>query len=411
MEGEVSHDIPVIQLPRSKSICNRLLVIEALAGMPLSRFDMECADIEDMRQSILDGRDHGVCHVKESGTALRFLTAFFAIGRPIGTVTEIKCSGRLAERPIDRLLEYLVKFGMSSPEVVEASGCKTIRLIASKLKGGDIEIDTSKTTQYASALLLIAPYMNEGLTVRLPQSITAYPYIDMTVRMMKNYGAAVEVSDREIRVQPEKYKDIAVTLPVEADWSAASFFYEYIAINGGTILLEGLNPDTTLQGDGKELPWLFYNYGVTTDILDNGIEISKSESPALYVRKDFASFPDLVIPFVMTACFTGVKFQCTGIEALHHKESDRVEALKTAMQQMGFLLVSNDIDGKEALLWKGDTCTPLPKGSKIDDASDHRMAMAIEASGKGYKAMHPQCVEKSFPQFYEMLDRLKHIGR
>lgn len=395
-----------IELPASKSECNRLMVISALAGRPLPVFRGECEDIADIRRCLERAMAEGECCLKESGTALRFLIALFAAMEPYGRTTVIRCGGRLAQRPVNTLLKALVEAGMPEPVVeVDSDGVKSIGIVSSRLKGGSLTLPTSVSTQFASALLLTAPYMEKGLRLTLEGGNATSPYIDMTRMMMLLCGAFVDTAEsfsgKEIEVKPSGYSTVMLPESVEADWSAASFFYEYIAINGGKLLLRGLRTKGSLQGD-SEAAKIFAMLGVTTTPCSEGVVIERTGVPARKLTMDMSRTPDLVPPVVAACCFTDTPFRLYGLAALRHKESDRLKSVAVAMKEMGFHVEKDD----EMLQWDGTHTLAAVSGSRIADYSDHRIAMAVEAAGKGYRAKHPRCVEKSFPMFYEEMKKL-----
>lgn len=396
-------EVKEIRLPASKSECNRLLVIATLAGCPLPLFDGECEDIADMRRCIEQDIAEGECYIKESGTALRFLTALFAALPPYGKTTVIKCSGRLAQRPLEPLLKALISAGMPQSCVeVDGEGVKSIAVVSSELKGGNVEISTKESTQYASALLLIAPCMENGISLRLSGGNASSPYICMTIDLMMRCGARVDTSDSLVKVYPGGYGTPQTLGSVEADWSAAAFFYEHVAINGGRLLLRGLRMEDSLQGD-SDAANLFLRLGVRSEHTSEGVVIEKTGEGSRSIRSDMSSTPDLVPPLVAACCFTGTFFRLEGLGALRHKESDRIASVCAAMRAMEFL-VGFDKEGC-SLLWNGERTLPA-REKEIEDCGDHRIAMAVEAAGKGFHALHPQCVEKSFPTFYEEMSKL-----
>lgn len=397
------NEVKEISLPASKSECNRLLAIAALAGCPLPLFDGECDDIADMRRCIARGVVEGECYIKESGTALRFLTALFAVLPPYGKTTVIKCSGRLAQRPLEPLLEALVSAGMSQSRVeVDGGGMKSIAIVSSELNGGSVDISTKESTQYASALLLTAPCMKNGILLRLSGGNASSPYIRMTIDLMRRCGAKTDTSDSLVRVHPGGYGTPQILGSVEADWSAAAFFYEHVAINGGRLLLRGLRMEDSLQGD-RNAANLFLRLGVRSEQTSEGVVIEKTGEASRSIRGDMSATPDLVPPLVAACCFTGTSFRLEGLGALRHKESDRIVSVSAAMRAMGFLVEFEKEDC--SLCWNGER-TLVVEEKEIEDCGDHRIAMAVEAAGKGFHALHPHCVEKSFPTFYEEMSKL-----
>lgn len=370
-----------VSLPLSKSIANRRYILDALEGKPLFVPDdgSDCGDLADMRKCISDLMDTGRCRVKESGTALRFLVALAACGVwGEGKEYEISCGGRLAERPVEPLLEALVRLGMEKPAVsVDAQGTKRIRLVSCRLRGGKIDMDCSLSSQFASALLLVSSRMEKILELSCGEKES--PYIAMTRSMLERKETVYE-----------------------ADWSAAAFFYEYTALHGGDIFLKGLvPPEKSLQGDAR-CSELFARFGVKSEVREGGIAIWRDEKvkhPSI-LAVDMSETPDLVPALVVTCCLSGVNFCIEGVSALRHKESDRIKALEDCMRSFGYVLES---DG-EMLLWKGERC--IPDTGKVEDHADHRIAMAIEASGLR-ETRHPQCVEKSFPHFMEEIGKIR----
>lgn len=402
-----------VVLPRSKSICNRLMVMEALAGRRLPRFAGECEDIADIRRCLEKGIAEGDCFIKESGTALRLLTAFFSIRRPWGSSAILRCSGRLAQRPLEELIDALVASGMPQPSVrVDENGEKSIEIVSSALQGGEISVATDTTTQYASALLLIAPYMKKGLRLRLKGSNIDSPYISMTVKLMRECGAEVKVHDEGvIEVESGEYSIFPQPAEVEADWSSAAFFYEYVALNGGKVFMPGLYADshTMLQGDREVMRLFADNLGVATEIADEGVVIENVGGKSDSLEADMSATPDLVIPLAVSCCFKGVRFAFHGVGALRHKESDRIASLTLALGRMGYVVEERKINGVSALVWEGALSADHSAGGSVEDAGDHRIAMAIEAAGRGFRAAHPECVKKSFPEFYSEIKKLKSI--
>lgn len=412
----MEEEIKEINLPLSKSILNRLILMSALRNEMVKATDIPAlglsADIEEMCGGIESGLATGKCFIRESGTALRLLTAFFAVCSP-GRIFTLECAGRLALRPLQPLLTSLVRLGMKEPQVnVAAEGRKSITIESAELKGGSLRLGSSVSSQFATALLLVAPYMRRPLRLHLSSKQVSASYIEMTVKLMRIAGIRVDtcsdIRKQIIEVHNGTYADIGPMIgQCEADWSAAAFFYEYVALNGGRLLLRGLKaPDDSVQGDA-DCATLFARLGVVGERTDEGIVIRRDENMTTCWRMmlNMQETPDLVPPIVAACCLSGTNFLIEGIGALRYKESDRIDALYKAMRQMGYMLDTC----KESISWSGgknlyDVNVP------VDDSGDHRIAMAVEATARRSqfrKCSNPHCIGKSFPQFMDEMRKLQ----
>ena len=233
-----------INLPSSKSISNRALILNALA---YSHYEIQnLSDCDDTRVTVkaLDSNDT-TFNIGAAGTAMRFLTAFLAktVGEWVITGSE-----RMKNRPIKLLVDALTSLG-ARIEYVEKEGFPPLRIFGSAMMGGEISLNGGVSSQYISALMMIAPYMQNGLKIRLEGNVISVPYIRMTMSMMKQYGVDIAFENNEIDIKTQNYKP--VQYKVESDWSAASYWYEILSISGkGQIFLYGLNENSS-QGDSK----------------------------------------------------------------------------------------------------------------------------------------------------------------
>lgn len=385
-----------VRLPASKSISNRVLIINALADSDIPVENLaDCDDTNSMLQVLhSNGNSFDIGH---AGTAMRFLTAF--LSRIVGH-WEITGSGRMRERPITVLVEALNKLG-ARIEYMEQPGCPPLRIYGSLLTGGEIEMPASVSSQYISALMMIAPYMAEGLKIKLTGKVVSRTYIDMTISIMRKFGAKVAWKDAEIAVEPCPYSPVSYR--VESDWSGASYFYELLAIAGrGEIRLPGLL-ENSAQGDSRQVD-VWKKLGVSTCFEPDGVVITACQPETRELVFDFVEMPDLVQSFAVACCVMGVPFRFTGVETLRIKETDRLRALTEELAKLGYLL---ETEGDCALSWKGERCEPGKP--EIATYHDHRMAMAFAPAALKYPGLvvvGKEVVSKSFPGYWDELCRI-----
>lgn len=387
-----------VNLPASKSISNRVLLIHALANGEWPIENLSDSDDTNTLFRALHSDDHRF-DIGQAGTAMRFLTAFLA--RTSGE-WEITGSERMKQRPIGILAEALNRLG-AKIEYLEKDGYPPLHISGTLLTGGTLEIPASVSSQYISALMMIAPYMEKGLTLRLTGKIVSGSYIDMTLRIMRHFGAEVTREGALIRVAPVPYKP--VPFRVEADWSAASYFYELLAIaDQGEIRLPGLLSDS-VQGDARQIE-VWEKLGIITRFADNEAILTKSRQPQTScLEYDFVEMPDLVQSFAVACCLNDIPFRFSGVETLRIKETDRITALITELAKLGYLL---EMDGDNRLFWRGEK-NPPDTHPEINTYHDHRMAMAFAPATLKYPDLvirNKEVVTKSFPRYWEELNRL-----
>ena len=383
-----------IQLPASKSISNRALILNALclSSKPINNL----SDCEDT-QVIIDAfnSNSNQFDVKGAGTAMRFLTAFLS-----GMKGEwiIKGSERMHQRPILPLVETLIAAG-GEIEYLEKEGFPPLKITGKKLKGGEVYLAGNISSEFITALLMIAPTMENGLTMHIENEVISKPYVDLTIALMAKCGVKVKWQGNTITVKPQKY--IAEELVVESDWSASSYWYEIASLlPGSEITLKGLVKDS-LQGDSN-VANLFSDLGVTTEFISEGVIIRSSKKKTKKFFHNFINEPDLAQTFAVTCCFKNIPFLFSGIQSLKIKETDRVQALIIELKKLGFVLKETEIGMLE---WDGERCDPKENPS-IDTYDDHRMAMSFApgAIARGIITINdPQVVSKSYPLFWENL--------
>lgn len=384
-----------IKLPASKSICNRALILNALSYSPYEIRNLSDCDDTEVMVKALNSNDRDF-DIKAAGTAMRFLTAF--LSKVVGEWT-ITGTQRMKNRPIKILVDALNSLG-ARVEYMEKEGYPPLRIFGSALQGGEISLAGGVSSQYISALLMIAPLMENGLTLHLEGTIISKPYINLTLQLMEQYGVKAEWNGQTIRVKPQDYKPIPFT--VESDWSAASYWYSMMSLSkNAEIELLGLFKNS-LQGDAAGAK-LFAQLGVGTTYTDRGVILKHNGNSTKKLNYNFVNEPDLAQTFVVTCVLLNTPFRFTGLQSLKIKETDRIEALKTELRKLGYLLTdSND----SILEWNGERCEPEAH-PVIATYEDHRMAMAFAPAAlvlpEGIEIADPQVVSKSYPHYWEDL--------
>ena len=392
-----------INLPASKSISNRVLVIHSLSGGNATLHNLsDCDDTQVMITALRDMPE--VIDIKAAGTAMRFMSAYLSVteGEHVITGTE-----RMKHRPIGVLVDALRRLG-ADIEYVGEQGYPPLRIRGKQLEGGTLEVPGNISSQYISALLMIGPALRNGLELRLTGDIISRPYIDLTLHVMHEFGCKIEWSSVDtISVKPQRYDDREYV--VENDWSASSYWYEMLALsedkeNG--IVLPGLR-DASRQGDSV-VRYLYSLLGVKTAFKngdhgqDTKVALTRHFSALTRMDYDFINQPDLAQTFVVTCCALGIPFHFTGLASLKIKETDRIEALKTEMRKLGYVL--RDVNDCE-LEWDGARCEAEDNPS-IDTYEDHRMAMSFAplAITLGcIRINNPEVVSKSYPNYWDDL--------
>ena len=392
-----------INLPASKSISNRALIIYALSGgRQLPQNLSDCDDTEVIINALRYMPDE--IDIKAAGTAMRFMTAYLSVMRGTHVLTGTE---RMKHRPIGILVDALRKLG-ADIEYVGEEGFPPLRITGKSLNGGLLEIPGNVSSQYISALLMIGPMLKEGLTVRLLGDIISRPYIDLTLWTMHEFGADADWTSADtITIKAQPYKDRSYL--IENDWSGASYWYEILALNDdpeSEIRLMGLM-DGSKQGDSITR-YIFSLLGVKTKFeskkagVPQMVTLKKNGRCVPRLEYDFLSCPDLAQTFVVVCAAKGIPFHFTGLSTLKIKETDRIEALKREMRKLGYVL--KDVNDSE-LIWDGERCEPSMEQG-IDTYEDHRMALAFAPFVQkmdGLVINNPQVVTKSYPHFWDDL--------
>lgn len=385
-----------VQLPASKSISNRALILHALSGGSTRPENLsDCDDTQVMIRAL----DHmpDVIDIHAAGTAMRFLTAYLCVTPGTHTITGTE---RMQQRPIRILVDALRTLG-ARIDYAGNEGFPPLCINGTQLTGSEIELAGNVSSQYISALLMIGAVLPVGLKLRLTGNIISRPYINLTLQLMHDFGAqAGWTSESSIDVTPGGYRD--TPFRVESDWSAASYWYQMTALATGSpeVELLGLFANSA-QGDSRGAE-LFARLGVQTEYTPQGVKLRKQGHPVVGLDEDLVDIPDLAQTFVVTCCLLDVPFRFTGLQSLKIKETDRICALITELRKLGYVIHAEQ---DSILWWDGERC-PADEQPSIDTYEDHRMAMAFAPAClvcPSIRINEPQVVSKSYPRYWDDL--------
>lgn len=372
-----------VELPASKSISNRMLILNALCGGELHNV-ARCDDTDAMRRALAtDTTASGAVatvNIGAAGTAMRFLTAYYATLE--GSTVILDGTERMRHRPIALLVDALRRCG-ADIEYAGEEGFPPLRITGRKLSASHIEIAGNVSSQYISALLMVAPLMG-CRTVTLTGEIISLPYITMTLTLMRLMGVDCVMNGNNISIPADAHY-VPCDFTVENDWSAASYWLEMQSLlPESRITLKGLHSESA-QGDSA-VAGIFSRMGGKAPII-----------------LDLKETPDLAQTIVVTACLLGRHFHITGLRTLRIKETDRIDALCTQLRRLGYIITAGD---DFSLSWNGERCAPEPE-PHISTFDDHRMAMAFAPAAvlfPGIVIDDVEVVSKSYPDFWRHLE-------
>jgi 3-phosphoshikimate 1-carboxyvinyltransferase len=399
-KGNISYEL---SLGGSKSISNRVLLLQALSGKASDIYNL--SEAEDCRtmQRLLANSNEKVLDAGDAGTAYRFITAYLALKPDKHFLTGSK---RMLERPIAVLVEalnqlgckinYASKFGYPPLVIEQANLSETLN--------NEIYINAAVSSQYISALLMIAPNLPNGLILNLEGKTVSEPYIDMTINLMSIFGAELKRMGNRIIVKSGKYH--AVPYEVESDWSSASYFYAMAAVSDDSFKLK-MNKffKNSVQADARIVE-IMKNFGVETIFhIDGFVEISKNnkELPVKF-EYDFTNCPDIAQTIAVVLAALNIPAHLSGLETLKIKETDRIAALKTELEKLGAVV---ETDFNSLSIVKGINHQIVP--NTIATYKDHRMAMAFAPLSLIYDSIkmdNKEVVAKSYPSFWTDLQKL-----
>ncbi|MGZ5242837.1 MAG: 3-phosphoshikimate 1-carboxyvinyltransferase [Bacteroidia bacterium] len=386
-----------VRLPASKSISNRALIIQALSTEKFPIYNLSMADDTLLLKAILE-TDEQELYIKNAGTAMRFLTAYFA--QKPGDIY-LSGSARMHERPISPLVDALRKLG-AQIDYTKQENYPPLHISGTKLSGGEIHLSASQSSQFASALLLIAPTLSSQLTLVLEGEIVSAPYLDLTLKMLSYFGIIYSREGNSIYIEPQKY--LSKPFQVENDWSSASYWYALAAvlqdskIDFHNLFKESYQGDSILQKFIRHFG-IETNFGSTVCTISNQFNSTNQH----IFEADFIDYPDLIPTFVTLCCATKIPFKITGTKTLKYKESDRAEVLKIELAKLGFEIELTE----NSLSCRSFNQSIFP----LDDIwlrtyDDHRMAMSwsiLAAQHPNIWIENPDCVEKSYPDFWSAM--------
>lgn len=388
-----------IDLPASKSESNRALIMQGLSGNQIQLENLSSARDTQTMIRLLESEGH-VLDVIDAGTTMRFLTAYFAA---VGRDQILTGTPRMCKRPIGILVDALRQLGA---EVLywKQEGFPPLHLVSKgeRLQGGEITMQGNVSSQFISAVLMIAPVLRGGLTLHLEGDISSRPYIEMTRGLMAHFGVQTQWQGQTLHVPQQAYQPMRYR--IESDWSAASYWYSFVALaDQAEVTLTGLRQDS-YQGD-QRIATLMEAFGVQTTYRTEGVTLTRCpvQREALPPEIDFTEVPDLAQTLAVVAAALDHPLRLSGLHTLRVKETDRIEALATELSKVG-VQVETDLD---ALTLQGGF---TPQAAHIHTYDDHRMAMAFAPLIMRVPKLtfdDPTVVVKSYPEFW---DHLRQVG-
>lgn len=390
-----------LTLPGSKSETNRLLLLQAL--YPQITIN-NIADADDciVMQEALHTKSN-IINIHHAGTAMRFLTAYFALQE--GRTVLLTGSERMKQRPVGILVDALRSMG-AEINYLEQEGYPPLQITGKKLTGDTLTVNANISSQYITALLLIAPKLSNGLKVILQGAVTSLPYIKMTLSLLGRIGIKVTMQDNIIQVYPENNTVKPISYTIESDWSAASYFYSLAALSpiGTTLTLTSFIKDS-YQGDSA-LVTIYQFFGVETNFTDDSIILTKvkpNQQPVLKIS--LHDTPDIAQTIAVTCLGLGISCELLGLHTLKIKETDRLRAMKTELEKCNATVTITE----ESLSMKrpSQISGKNKKSISIKTYNDHRMAMAFAPLAVKLPLIIKDAgvVSKSYPAFWEDLKK------
>ena len=380
MNYKVSHPTKTVEceidLPSSKSISNRLLIIHSLCEDGFEIKNLSNSDDTTLLKNALNSSEKTI-DISHAGTSFRFLTSFLSIQK--GKEFVLTGSDRMKERPIKELVNSLQELG-AKIEYLEKEEFPPLNIIGTEIDGGEIEIDGTISSQFISSLLLIAPILKNGLNLKIKGELVSKPYVLMTLKLMTEFGIKWTWKEDVIEINPQEY--IAKDYKVESDWSAATFWFQIAALSEKCkIVLKGLNTES-IQGDSKTME-LFSELGVHSEFNNNTLILTKNKDISPGRTYNLINTPDIYQSLKCTLFGLNIKSQFTGIQTLKNKDTDRILAVETDLLK-------------------------LNSSKIIETYNDHRMAMSFAPLCLKLGELqinNSDVVSKSYPNFWEDLKK------
>lgn len=392
-----------IEIGGSKSISNRLLILKHLfANVKIENLS-DSQDTTVLKKALEDFTE--VIDIHHAGTAMRFLTAYFAIQE--GRTVTLTGSERMQQRPIKYLVDALTHLG-ADIEYLNKEGFPPLKITGKKLRKSNVTIPAHISSQYITALLLIGAKLDNGLTLNLEGEITSRPYLEMTLKILRTLEIEYKFEGNTIRIFPDHEASRgARSAPfiVESDWSSASYFYSLAAISGKSINLKSFKPHS-LQGDSalREIYWEYFGVNTVSDAGEAKISLYPEKNQHLpeKIILNMNDCPDIAQTLCVTAVAKGIHFEISGLATLKIKETDRLLALQQELKKIGCLTEITE-DSIRSLEF-----TEPEAPISIATYNDHRMAMSFApfALVRELSIENPEVVEKSYPKFWEDFNKI-----
>lgn len=393
----------IIGLPASKSIANRAMLLNELLPIKSTLSDTgDSADTLRMQSLLAQIRENRnkpsaaplILDAGDAGTVMRFLLALLAISPGEYLLTG---SERMLKRPVRELVDALITLGADISYAGE-TGFPPLRIRGKAIEGGKVQLSSSISSQYISALMMIGPAMKNGIEIIIPQGQVSKPYIRMTAGLMRQLG--VDIDELGEIVQVGRQVRAPAPIRVEADWSSASYWYESLALSArNSVSIRGLSADS-LQGDAF-VREIFHKFGISTKFEEDLAILEKTHPASTLIQLDLTEYPDLAPALACTAAGLGIEIQLSGIAHLRYKESDRIEALSAELSKLGCDARTDEV----SLSLKGRVSRST---EVLETHKDHRMAMALAPLTLVCGPMRlsrPEVVRKSYPGYWEELQK------
>jgi len=393
-----------VVLDGSKSISNRLLILQQVSNHPFQISNLSNSDDSVLMQHCLsEFKKTNRLNVQNAGTVARFITAFLSTQHGEWTLA---CAEPMKKRPIKILVDVLESLG-AEIKYLDQHGFLPLHIIGKTLESKPVKIDAAVSSQYISALMMIAPILENGLQIHLVGEVASRPYLEITMACMRSCGFSCSFENNIISVEPSQPNTPAHIIFNESDWSAAAFYYSLVAIsNINSISLSHLlSPEKSNQGDSKVASYFDY-LGVKTTVSDKTIRIEKKGFTTPRASFDFYNEPDMVPAFALTSAALGYETELSGVQNLVIKESNRLVAMQTELKKLGATFQAIDKNTWEI---SGGIDHGLIQKTTIDTYHDHRIAMAFGSLAfveNGLTINNPEVVSKSYADYWNHMETL-----
>ena len=382
----------------SKSESNRVLILKYLFNTDIIIDNLSSSDDTKVLSKALENQT-GIVDIDHAGTAMRFLTSLFAVTNKKNII--LTGSDRMLQRPVEELVNSLKSLGADIIYEKEI-GYPPLRFNGFNQTNKLIELRSDISSQFASSLMLVAPYLNDGLQIKLVGNIFSKPYILLTCEILKRFGFSCIINKDEIKIKPNKKVSIK-NYSVESDWSSASYLYSIVALSGIDLKLSSFKSNS-LQGDSK-LSKLYENFGVKTYFKNDQIILKRSKSHRMkkFIELDLIDNPDLAQTIIVTSLGLSIHTKLTGLNTLKIKETDRLVALKNEISKF-----NTDVIIDDQSIEINNFPKALPENIEIDTYHDHRMALAFSPLSILVKLVINDygVISKSFPEYWTILQKL-----